>query len=69
MKAFKKRIKKNNSQNSSKNKETKNNSFLKKNNREENIKKFKKLSVPKISKSKKVVNDPQKFVEKLFWTL
>ena len=67
LKAFTKRIKKNNSQNNSKNKETKNNSFLKKNDREENIKKFKKLSIPKISKSKKVVNDPQKFVEKLFY--
>ena len=67
LKAFTKRIKKNNSQNNSKNKETKNNSFLKKNDREENIKKFKKLSVPKISKTKKVENDPEKFVEKLFY--
>ena len=86
LRAFKKRIKNNNSQNRSKNKEinssksnyNKNNSFLNQKGRlfqyeknqksqEKNIEKFKKLSVPKIDKNKKVVKDPQKFVEKLFY--
>ena len=75
LKAFKKRIKNNNSQNSSKNKEanssksnySKNNSFFKKRIQGENIKKFKKLPVPKISKNKKVVKDSEKFVEKLYY--
>ena len=86
LKAFKKRIKNNNSQYRSKNKEinpsksnyNKSNSFSEKKGRlfqygenkklqENNIKKFKKLSVPKIDKNKKVVKDPENFVEKLFY--
>jgi len=75
LKAFKKRIKKNNSQNRSKNKEanssksnySNSNSLFKKKIQGENITKFKKLSIPKINKNKKVEKDPEKFVEKLFY--